>query len=204
MKNFVVVFLFVFQVAAGQQVGEVEAILEFQAELNAKFASEETSPLTKKDLKEFKTLEFFKINTAYSIKAKFVRTPYETPFIMKTTTSREPIYVKYGEAHFKLKGKAMVLNIYQNQELSTQPEYENYLFLPFTDLSNGETTYAGGRFIDLRIPEGEHILIDFNRAYNPYCAYNERYSCPIPPADNHIKLQINAGVRAFSKHKENN
>ncbi len=181
----------------------IKKILIFQDELNKEFASEEESPLTPKDFKIFKELDFFDIDTTYSVTAKFVRTPYETPFIMKTTTDREPIYVKFGEAHFTLQEKEWILNIYQNQGLKTQSEYEDYLFLPFTDLTNGETSYGGGRFIDLKIPEGDIILIDFNMAYNPYCAYSARYSCPIPPEENHLELEIPVGVKKYSKHEVN-
>ncbi|WP_299245736.1 DUF1684 domain-containing protein [uncultured Aquimarina sp.] len=179
----------------------IKKILTFQEELNKEFASEEKSPLTPKDFKTFKELEFFDIDTTYSVLAKFIRTPYETPFIMKTTTNREPVYVKYGEAHFVLQEKEWILNIYQSQGLKTQPEYEDYLFLPFTDLSNGETSYGGGRFMDLRIPENDMILIDFNTAYNPYCAYSARYSCPIPPEENHLELEIPVGVKKYNKHE---
>ncbi len=181
----------------------INKILTFQDELNKKFASEKTSPLMAKDFEKFVALDFFDIDTSYSIIATFVRTPYETPFIMKTTTSREPIYVKYGEAHFVLEEKEWVLNIYQNQVLKIQSEYENYLFLPFTDLTNGETSYDGGRFIDLEIPEGNTIIIDFNTSYNPYCAYSDRYSCPIPPEENHIAIKIPVGVRKYNKYGEN-
>ena len=73
-------------------------------------------------------------------------------------------------------------------------EYKNHLFLPFTDLSNGEKSYTGGRFIDLEIPNSDVIVIDFNKAYNPYCAYSPDYSCPIPPAENHLNVNILAGV----------
>ncbi len=181
----------------------IKRILSFQEKINATFSSEETSPLTTKDFKQFKKLDFFKIDTSFCVKAKFERTPYETPFIMKTTTGTEPLYVKYGEARFILQEKEYVLNIYQNQGLKTQPEYEDYLFLPFTDSSNQESSYSGGRFIDLKIPEGESILIDFNTAYNPYCAYNNRYSSPIPPVENHLDVKILAGVKKYKKYPEN-
>jgi uncharacterized protein (DUF1684 family) len=181
----------------------IKKILSFQEELNKDFASEETSPLTPKDLERFKTVDFFEIDTSFCIRAKFIRTPYETPFVMKTTTGREPLYVKYGEAHFILRQKSYVLQIYQNQGLKTQPEFEDYLFLPFTDLTNGELSYAGGRFIDLKIPEGDYIVIDFNTSYNPYCAYNDRYSCPIPPETNHLDVKIAVGVKTYKKYPEN-
>jgi hypothetical protein len=81
-------------------------------------------------------------------------------------------------------------------------EYADYLFLPFNDASNGKTTYGGGRFIDLEIPAAGNktIEIDFNKAYNPYCAYNHNYSCPIPPDENNLNILVNAGVKDFAHH----
>jgi uncharacterized protein (DUF1684 family) len=82
----------------------------------------------------------------------------------------------------------------------TTEGFEDYLFLPFLDDTNGETSYAGGRYLDLRIPKNDLIILDFNETYNPYCAYNERYSCPIVPRENYIPLKIEAGIKAFKKH----
>ena len=158
--------------------------------------------MPKEDFKAFKTLDFFPIDTNLVVKAKFVRTPSESPFIMETTTERKPVYIKYGEAHFMLEDEEFVLNIYQSQQLITDPKYANYLFLPFTDNSNGEDSYAGGRYLDLKIPKNDVIVLDFNQAYNPYCAYSGKYSCPIPPEDNHISLAIHAGVKNYAKKEK--
>lgn len=179
---------------------KIKRVLSFQEELNAKFATKETSPLIEEDFTEFETLNFFAIDTLYQVEATFKRTPLETPFIMKTTTDREPVYVKYGEVSFLLQDKEWILNIYQNQELKDQSEYKDHLFIPFTDLTNGEESYAGGRFIDITIPETDQevMTIDFNTAYNPYCAYNKHYSCPIPPEENHLELKVLAGVRKYN------
>ncbi len=203
MLRISILFVFFIGNILAQDSATIKKILSFQERLNIDFASEETSPLTPKDLEHFKALDFFEIDTSFCIRAKFIRTPYETPFVMKTTTGREPLYVKYGEAHFTLQQKSYILNIYQNQGLKTQPEFEDYLFLPFTDLTNGELSYAEGRFIDLKIPEKEFIMIDFNTSYNPYCAYNERYSCPIPPEENHLDIKIPVGVKKYKKNPEN-
>ena len=78
-------------------------------------------------------------------------------------------------------------------------EYEDYLFLPFTDKTNGDSSYGGGRYLDLKLPEGDSIIIDFNQAYNPYCAYNDKYSCPVPPKSNNLDIEVLAGVKTF-KH----
>ena len=177
----------------------VQKVLKFQETINHDFKDVDESPLTPEDFKTFKSLEFFPIDTTLIITAEFVRTPAETPFIMETTTDRKPVYVKYGEAHFTIKDSVYQLNIYQSQRLTTDPKYMDYLFLPFTDESNGEGSYAGGRYIDLKIPEDDTIILDFNTAYNPYCAYSGRYSCPIPPEDNHLSMAIHAGVKVYKK-----
>ena len=203
MKKSILLSLLCINIAVAQDSTAIYEILNFQNDLNAKFATEDESPLTSEDLESFNGLDFFDIDTSLIVEAKFIRTPFETPFIMKTTNDSEPVYVKYGEASFKLKGKVIILNIYQNQELLSQEEYKDYLFLPFTDLTNGESSYTEGRFIDLRIPKDDYIILDFNQSYNPYCAYNDRYSCPVPPSENHIDLKILAGVKKFKKYKDN-
>src|SRR5690606_22205799 len=102
--------------------------------------------------------------------------------------------------NFQLKGKEYQLNVYQGQDLMKEEGYEDYLFLPFIDDTNGEESYGGGRYIDLRIPEGDSMVIDFNSAYNPYCAYNEKYSCPIVPRENYVDTEVRAGVKAYKKN----
>jgi len=180
-----------------------EIILEiksYQTSENEKFSTAETTILTVKDFKNFEALEFYPINLKYRVEAKFIRTPNEEPFLMPTTTDRLPEYVKYGEAHFKIEGKDLKLNLYKSTEPYDEPGYEDYLFLPFTDLTSGDGSYGGGRFLDARIPDGETIVLDFNKAYNPYCAYNSRYSCPIPPKENDLLVRVEAGVKTFGKH----
>lgn len=173
---------------------------EFQRELNAAYKDASTSPLKEKDIKHFKGLEFFKFDSAYIVTANFERFPDEKPFEMKTSTARRPIYVKYGELSFQLNGKPFKLNIYQNKGLIESEGYEDYLFLPFSDETNGLESYGGGRYINARFPDGDTMIIDFNKAYNPYCAYNDKYSCPIVPRENYLKTRVEAGVKAFGKH----
>ncbi|MBE9484092.1 MAG: DUF1684 domain-containing protein [Bacteroidetes bacterium] len=169
-------------------------------DINQKFADSASSPLTKEGLPHFEGLEFYPADPEYILKARFVLNPDPEPFEMETTTARKPVYVKYGEAHFNLNGTDLVLEIYQSNKAKEMEEFREFLFLPFKDLTNSIETYGGGRYIDLKIPEGETIIIDFNKAYNPYCAYNHRYSCPIPPKVNHINIEIPAGVMAYNDH----
>lgn len=169
----------------------------FQNQLNKEYADEKESPLKKEDLAHFKALDFFEVNLNYCVEAQLVKTPKEKPFAMKTSGTRTPLYVKYGELHFTLDGKKCKLNIYRNIELSKKEQFKNHLFLPFTDLTSGVESYGGGRYIDLEATDKETMTIDFNQAYNPYCAYNEGYSCPIPPKENDLSIEIKAGVKKF-------
>ena len=116
---------------------------------------------------------------------------------MKTSTTRLPEYKKYGELHFTIDEVAYKLNVYQSMDLKKKKEYKNHLFLPFSDLTNGKESYIGGRYIDIEIQDAAVWEIDFNKAYNPYCAYNHKYSCPIVPLENDLEVAIYAGVKKF-------
>ena len=105
------------------------------------------------------------------------------------------MYVKYAELRFTLLGKTCKLDVFQSLDLAKIDEYKDSLFLPFTDLTSGNGSYGGGRYVDLRIPLGDSVTIDFNTAYNPYCAYNHDYSCPIPPKQNDLQVEVKAGVK---------
>ncbi len=194
---FTVLFAVTFAASGFAQDTYSSKIKTHQLELNKEFKSKEDSPLTKKDRRKFKALDFYPIDSTYRIKAKFVRTASQKPFRMETTTDRRPVYEKYGEAHFTFNGQDHVLEIYQSHRLREMAKYKDHLFLPFRDRSCGNGSYGGGRYLDLNIPDGEEIILDFNLAYNPYCAYNSKFSCPIVPKINSLKFEVKAGVKAF-------
>lgn len=202
MKYKALIFLLFicFNAAAQSNRKIIKEIKKSQKELNKEFINPETSILDSLVQITFEGLVFYPINTTYHFEAKFVRTPYEKPFLMKTSTDRLPEYVKYGEAYFTLYKKELKLNIYQSTNHEKEKGFEDYLFLPYTDLTSGDGSYGGGRYLDLKIPQGDTIIIDFNKAYNPYCAYSHRYSCPVPPEENDLLVRIEAGVRVYEKH----
>ncbi len=189
-------FLGIFQIGFTQE-GILEESKKAQEELNQAYLEEETTVLTAEDFEDFQGLEFFELTEEYIVEAEFIRTPEEKPFEMPTTTERTPEYVKYAELHFVLAGDSLQLNVYQETSFKEDPKLKNYLFLPFTDPTNGKETYGGGRYLDLKIPDTKQVIIDFNKAYNPYCAYNPKYSCPIPPIENDLPIPIKAGVKKF-------
>ena len=193
---FFVLFLKV-QIGFSQEKFDDNVVTKFQEELNAEYADAKTSPLMPEDLATFKTLDFYPANEKFFVVAKFVRTKKEKPFEMKTSTDRKPMYVKYGVVYFTIDGSNFKLNVYKNIALSQQEKYKDHLFLPFSDLTCGNESYIGGKYIDLKIPKGKTLVIDFNTSYNPYCAYNHKYSCPIVPLENDLNIEIKAGVKKF-------
>ena len=170
---------------------------EWQREKNAIYKDASVSPLKPDDLKNFKGLDFFKEDSLFVVSAYLERTPDSEWFNMKTTDDRLSKERVYGILKFQIKNNPYQLNIYQGEENMQTEGYEDYLFLPFLDNTNGITSYGGGRYIDLRIPKGDTIVINFNKAYNPLCVYNEKYSCPIVPRINYLNIEIEAGMKKF-------
>lgn len=171
---------------------------QFRKELNEDYKDKLYSPLSKKDRRKFRGHYFYKIDLAYRVAATITLTPKSDTFEMKTTTDRKPLYRKYGMAYFNLKGKSYQLSIYQNIEFSQIQGYSNNLFLLFNDQTNGHETYGGGRYIDLIKTNNGEMIIDFNLSYNPYCHYNSKYSCPIPPPENSLPISVEAGIKSYT------
>jgi uncharacterized protein (DUF1684 family) len=152
------------------------------------------------DDKQF--LRFFPVNEKYKVTASFEKAIDSKWFNMETSGAIKKTFRVYGVLHFTINDTAVALNIYQSQNLMNVSEYKDHLFLPFTDLSSGEETYAAGRYIDLNITDivNNKVEIDFNKAYNPYCAYvSGKYNCPIPPKENQLPVAITAGEKTFAK-----
>ena len=166
----------------------------FQREINDFFKDASVSPLKKRDLKNFRGLDFFTYDSTYLVTAKLTKTPKEKPFMMLTTTDMMVEYIKYGTVSFELLNNQYSLDIYKNLE---DPNERDNLFLPFLDDTNGNESYGGGRYINLDIAQVDNLIIDFNSAFNPYCVYDEKYSCPIVPRENYLPLEIKAGVMNF-------
>jgi hypothetical protein len=200
-KLFVFAYCVVSLFATAQEPSDyIAAITTYQEELNAEFRNPDESPLEPKDLKTFTALEFFPIDEKYRVTAKVILTKERKPFNMPTTIPRENIHWKYADLVFTLDGVEYTLEVYQGKDLMKTPGYEDYLFLPFLDDTNSEGSYGGGRYIDVRIPTGDTLEIDFNKAYNPYCAYSARFSCPLVPRVNRLNTRIEAGVKDWGKH----
>jgi uncharacterized protein len=175
----------------------IDNIISSRFEKDRYFEDTLTSPLNKSEVEKFRGLDYFDVDTNYRFDATFVVDTSELSFKMPTTTDRQPVYRKYGTLSFTLNDTSYKLSAYQNLDLLlNKPDYRG-LFIPFKDLSNGNLTYGGGRYLDIDIPQSDRITLDFNKVYNPYCAYDERWSCPLPPAENYLKTSILAGEKKY-------
>lgn len=148
-------------------------------------------------------MSFFPVSENCRVTARFERSKNIKWFDMPTSGNRPKAFRVYGTIYFTLNDTAAKMNIYQSRDLLAISEYKDNLFLPFTDRTSGAESYAGGRYIDLKLDEiaGEFLVVDFNKAYNPYCAYvSGKYNCPIPPRENHLPVAVRAGERAFDRH----
>lgn len=166
------------------------------------FIKDERAPLTKEDIPY---VHFFDADESYAVECKFTEATDKTPFEMATYSGITKPYQVYGYLVCPVKGQDIKLELYQNQRMSAVPAYADHLFLPFKDLTNGEESYGGGRYIDVKassLKDGK-MKIDFNKAYNPWCAYSDGYNCPIPPIANHLDIMLTAGESKYTGPKKN-
>ncbi len=207
MKKWRVFFLLLLIAIASNSQGQkievnaIQDIKNWQEELNKEYKTRTTSPLYAADFKAFIGHDFFNIDTSYRVIAKMVLTNSKEEIPFSTSSKNVSIHYKYADVFFSLKGEKYELSVYQSKDLMKITTYADYLFLPFFDATTGYETYGAGRYIDLRIPvKGNKIIIDFNKAYNPYCAYSRLFSCPKVPAENELKTKILAGVKYTANH----
>lgn len=206
MKILICLLLCIPFVLSAQDQGDMKddyGAKAYQEALDATYANPDSTILSRKQLRKFTTLGFFPIDVKYRVVAKFKRTPQAKPFMVLTSSGIDREYVSYGLLYFRLEGQEFTLPIYQNTKYIVEPNhtYGQSLFLPFTDYTSGVESYGAGRYIDVEISDikDNKLIIDFNKAYNPYCAYTSGYSCPIPPEANDLKVRIEAGVLAYNK-----
>jgi uncharacterized protein len=176
-------------------------IAKHRESYKADFIKETRSPLKESDLEH---LHFFEPDSNYRITAKVKLLKNEKIFKMQTYDGSSKEFIRYAKVMFILNDKPLELTLYRNIGLMVNPAYKNLLFLPFTDETNTTTTYGGGRYIDLDLTKikNKKIEIDFNKAYNPYCAYSDGYRCPVPPEENNLIIEILAGEKLFTGEKK--
>lgn len=170
----------------------VQAIQQHRNIITYQFLDKNSSPLKPENILNFKGLPYFDVDGKYKITATFQPNLQLTAFAMPHTQGRSYNYALAGTLNFELNGKALSLNAF----VSTDRPFADSMdvVIPFTDLTSGKATYGGGRLLDVRLtPNQQQVTLDFNLAYNPYCAYNSEFSCPIPPKENNLAIAIEAG-----------
>lgn len=212
MKNYIIVLLSLFSAALisqpcidfnkkDQNKAAYDSCIDVHRDQYKRdFLSENHSPLKASDI-DF--LQFYPAENSWWINARYEL--FKTSEIVEFATSSGKIkkYRPYAVLYLNRNGIEFNLTVYQSEQLKDNPQYADYLFLPFTDLTNGGETYGGGRYIDLKKGDFQNgnVLIDFNKAYNPYCAFSGGYSCPVPPEANRLKIEIKAGEKNFTGEK---
>ncbi|HNR85220.1 MAG TPA: DUF1684 domain-containing protein [Taishania sp.] len=171
-----------------------DSIQHLRDSFSLEILSEQSDVLNSEEKNNIQSFDWFSINKDYRVKAKF-KVKKGKKFEIPTSSGRTKLYQSRGYVVFELHQQKVKLYVYQDVKLSQQEAYKDYLLLPFKDLTNGKETYGAGRYLDLKMPEKSTVILDFNLAYNPYCAYSHRYNCPIPPKENHLQISIQAGEK---------
>ncbi len=151
--------------------------------------------------KDKKYFRFYPINVNYFVWADFEKINDTTGFQMRRSDGTEEHFFKYGQLKFTVMGTSCHLFVYQSKTLMETEKYKDYLFVPFTDKTTGNGSYPSGRYLEFFSSDlvGNKLKLDFNGAYNPYCAYANGYHCPIPPRENALPIAIRAGEMNFGK-----
>ena len=155
------------------------------------FKNSEGSPIEHKE--KFEALNYFEPDAKYKIHATLELLHDTNTLTIQRNDGKKEKYYRFAHARFQLENQDLQLTLLKSEEHKN----DHFLFLPFTDQTNGKSTYQGGRYLDLEYKDSKELEIDFNFAYNPYCVYNYRFSCPLPPKENHLPVAIPAGEKLF-------
>lgn len=185
--------LLISQISFAQKDFYAEAIKAYQ-----KKYVDSHEVVKKNDKKYFR---FFPVSKTYNVNCRFEKLSDTTGFTMKTSANTLKHYFRYGKLSFTIAGKEFRLFVYQSKDLMKTERYKDYLFVPFTDLTSGDQSYGSGRYLEFYIQDikNNSLQLDFNKAYNPYCAYSPGYKCPIPPKENALPVAVKAGEMNFAK-----
>lgn len=166
-------------------------IVEMRQEKDAQFRDSDDSPLPVDKRTSFAGLSYYEPDPEYVVMAKFVESASDDTITLQTSKDDVRKAFRAGSFSFRLNGKDLKLSAYTFAD----NEDQETLFVPFTDRTTGHETYYGGRYMDVPMVDGDDYVLDFNMAYNPYCAYNDRYSCPLVPKENDLGVAVRAGEK---------
>jgi uncharacterized protein (DUF1684 family) len=183
-------FLFVFLSCGPSKKPTYEEIIKSRRDYIQLGFSGPNSPLNKKDKSLFTGLSYYGVDSNFRVEAKIVWKLDSKPVRLIKDTTIESLYYPIAYLTFSIGDDVCELNGY-TRSLDNKTE----IFIPFYDLTSGEATYAGGRFLEAKVNNSDNVVLDFNLAYNPYCAYNVSYTCAVPPFSNDLKVNILAGEK---------
>ena len=171
---------------------------KFRVDYIENFKNHDYSPFYKAPA-ALSDIRYFRAKSKYKVNAKVELTEKIPPIKIKTYSGKEKTFKQFAWAHFEMNGKKYKLALYELFGMGKLPQMNDELFLPFKDYTNGEKTYGGGRYIDLKKSSIQNgvLYIDFNKCYNPYCAFATGYNCPVPPIENHLSRKIVAGEKMY-------
>jgi len=195
LAGIALVLFYFFQDAFFNEENYLKPLLQERADKDLSFRSRANTPFADEQARRsFKNLVYYEPNPDYRITADVEKLARQDTLLMPLTNGSYEPYMRYGMASFTLAGKPQRLTLYKK----LTGEKKDELFVPFTDKTNGLETYGGGRFMDVPFAAGDkRVVLDFNRAYNPFCAYNPDYVCPVPPKDNRLQVAVPVGEKAY-------
>jgi uncharacterized protein (DUF1684 family) len=195
MRSVVFIFLVTLGLSAQAQT-YVDSIVAYRKKYTQELLADKRAPIK---TSQVKNLNFFPPDRNYCVLALFRETPGSAPFLVPTHSGKQKPFREYGILTFRINGEEYTLHAYQFMDLVNDAAHKDELFVPFNDETNYQTTYPGGRYIDLSIKDIKDgkVQLDFNKCYNPYCAYADGYSCPVPPSENSLHTEIKAGEKMF-------
>jgi len=178
----------------------VQSIVEHRRSVDAAFRDPVTSPIPDAEIPTFAGLDYFPVDPALRIPARFEPAEDTARFRMPTFNDKFLDFSQYGYLIYQDPSGAEVrLTLFQRADTAAG---QYFALVPFRDLSNGKTTYSGGRYLEFTLPLSDPPVVDFNLAFNPYCAYDPGFSCPIPPQENWLDFPVFAGEKAYHHASE--
>ncbi|MEM7551932.1 MAG: DUF1684 domain-containing protein [Bacteroidota bacterium] len=179
--------------SGGSSKSYINNINEEREEMEKFMKSDSESPFVQAEV-EFQNLNFYKPDPKYNVQASLKKIDVPDIMDIKTSDGEDATFETYAFLEFSVLGKRMALTALKPV---SSPNY-NQLFVPFGDLTNGDETYGAGRYLEIDFKKGSStVMVDFNKAHNPYCAYVPNYSCPLPPPQNRLKVEIKAGEKNY-------
>ena len=195
--KYLVCFLLLLPIGAFAQRGSyADSIVQYRKEYVKDLLADPRGPIKPA---QAKGINFFAPDRSFCVWGTFTETPGSVPFMIETHSGKKKPFREYGTVTFSIHDTTLILHIYQSIDLIKDAAHKDDLFVPFNDETNYDETFGGGRYIDLSIKDIKNgqLLIDFNKCYNPYCAYADGYSCPLPPVENRLHIGIRAGEQLF-------